>query len=55
MKILVIPGLTLPEVSAETLVDIEKKAGPGSEVVVSKQDEAIGYVGDADVVLGFVS
>ena len=55
MKILVIPGLTLPEVDAETLLEVKKIAGPNSEVVVSKQDEAIEHIGEADVVLGFVS
>ena len=55
MKILVIPGLTLPEVGEETILEIEKAAGPGAEVVVAQQNEAIGHVGDADVVLGFVT
>ena len=54
MKILVIPGLTLPEVSDAT-IDSIREAGGDAEVVVSDQASAIDHVGDADVVLGFVS
>lgn len=55
MKILVIPGLTLPEVSNQTVDEIAQAAGTDAEVVVTDQSEAINHIGDADVVLGFVS
>lgn len=54
MKILIIPGLTLPSVS-----DYEIKricvAGGNADVVVSTPEEAIEHVGDTDVVLGLLS
>ena len=53
MKILIIPGLTLREVSAADLRRM-REAG-AEEVVVSGPAEAIRHVGDADVVLGHVS
>ena len=53
MKILIIPGLTLREVS-ETDLRRMREAG-AKEVVVSSPAEAIRHVGDADVVLGHVS
>ena len=54
MKILIIPGLTLPSVSD---IDIERIriAGGNADVIVSTPEDAIDHVGDADVVLGLVS
>ena len=54
MKILVLPGLTLPEVSA---ADLERmaEAGGGATVVVRDFAEADQDIADADVVLGFLS
>lgn len=55
MKVLIIPGLTLPEVQEEDLERIRGAAGPNAEIVVTRLNDAIGHVADADVVLGFVS
>ena len=52
-KVLVLPGLTLPEVSPADVVRI-RAAGEGAEVVVSSHREALAHIGDAEVVLGFV-
>ena len=54
MKILIIPGLTLPSVPD---IEIERIriAGGNADVVVSTPEDAIDHVGDADVVLGLVS
>ena len=54
MKILIIPGLTLPSVSD---IDIERIriAGGNADVIVSTPEDATDHVGDADVVLGLVS
>ena len=54
MKILIIPGLTLPSVPD---IEIERirVAGGNADVVVSTPEDAIDHVGDADVVLGLVS
>ena len=54
MKILVIPGLTLPAVSDADLARI-RAAGGDAEVVVTEPAGAVAEVADADVVLGFVS
>ena len=53
MKVLIIPGLTLREVSEADLARI-RDAG-AEEVVVSNPRDAIRHVADADVVLGHVS
>lgn len=53
MKVLIIPGLTLPTVADADLARI-REAGDGAEVVVSSPTDAIGHIGDADVVFGFV-
>ena len=53
MKVLIIPGLTLREVSEADLTRI-RDAG-AEEVVVSNPRDAIRHVADADVVLGHVS
>jgi len=54
VKILIIPGLTLPSVPD---IEIERirVAGGNADVVVSTPEDAIDHVGDADVVLGLVS
>ena len=54
MKILIIPGLTLPAVSEADLQRI-REAAVNAEVIVATPQEAEHEVVDADVVLGFVS
>ena len=54
MKILVIPGLTLPEVSERDLARIRTAAGPGAEVVISKQRDAEQHAEGVEVILGLV-
>ena len=52
MKVLVIPGLTLPEVAEDDLARIRDAAGPDADVVVSDLDGAANQVTDATVVFG---
>lgn len=54
MKILVIPGLTLPTVD-ESIVEQIRAASQGADVVVSDPQSAIDEVHDAEIVLGFVN
>ncbi len=54
MKILIIPGLTLPSVADEDIERI-RIAGGNTDVVVSALEDAINHVGDTDVVLGLLS
>ncbi len=54
MKVLIIPGLTLPEVSADDLERIHAAAGPDAEVRVTGMKAAHDEVADADVVFGLV-
>ena len=54
MKVMVIPGLTLPEVSEENLERIRLAAGEGAEVVVCTQREAPALAQEVDVILGLV-
>ena len=54
MKIVVIPGLTLPTVSESDLRRI-KEAGNTENVVVTTYEGAHNEVADADVVLGFIN
>ena len=54
MKILVIPGLTLPQVD-ETIVEQIRSASQGAEVVVADPKSAIDEIHDVEVVLGFVN
>ena len=54
MKILVIPGLTLPKVD-DAIVQQIKAASQGAEVVVAEPEQAIDEVHDAEIVLGFVN
>ncbi len=54
MKVVVIPGLTLREVSDEDVARI-REAGGDAEVVVTNPQGAETEIADADVVFGFVS
>jgi phosphoglycerate dehydrogenase-like enzyme len=54
MKILLIPALTLPDISAEDLARVRAAAGSDAEVIVTTQTEAHEHAADAEVVLGFV-
>lgn len=54
MKIVIVPGLTLPQVAEKNLRRI-RRAGGGAEVVVSDPESALTEIVDADVVLGFVT
>ena len=54
MKILIIPGLTLPSVADEDIERI-RIAGGNADVVVRALEDAINHVGDTDVVLGLLS
>jgi len=54
VKVLVIPGLTLPEVSDTDIERIRIAAGVDSEVVVTRQRDASDHAGDAEVILGIV-
>ena len=54
MKILVIPGLTLPEANEE-IVERIRVASQGAEVIVANARNAIDYIADVEIVLGFVT
>lgn len=54
MKILIIPGLTLREVTEADMARIRGAAGD-AEIVVSEFRDATRHIADADVVLGFVT
>ena len=54
MKIVIIPGLTLPQVAERDLERI-RRAGGDAEVVVSEPKSASAAIADADVVLGLVT
>ena len=54
MKILVIPGLTLPAVDDEIVAQI-RAASQGADVVVADAGDAIDEMHDAEIVLGFVN
>ena len=54
MKVLVIPGLTLPEVSETDLERIRSAAGPGAEVVITRQRDAEQHAEGVEVILGMV-
>ena len=53
MKIVIVPGLTLPVVEAQDVKRI-RRAGGGAEVVVASLETALPEVADADVILGAV-
>ena len=54
MKILIIPGLTLPKVSDQDLERIRQAAGDDAQIVVTSQKEAALHAADAEVILGLV-
>ncbi len=54
MKILVIPGLTLPQVDLDDLDRIQHAAGDNAQVVVTSPKEAADHAADAEVILGIV-
>jgi phosphoglycerate dehydrogenase-like enzyme len=55
MNILVVLGLTLPEISDDEVAAIRAAAPPGSTVqVASRMREAVGMAADVDVILGFI-
>ena len=54
MKVLVIPGLTLPEVSDTDIERIRIAAGVDSEIVVTRQRDALDHASDAEVIRGIV-
>jgi len=54
MKILIIPGLTLPEVPADQMQRIRDAAPAETEIVVTTQREAHLHAEDASIILGFV-
>lgn len=54
MKILVIPGLTLPTVDDSIVAQI-RAASQGADVIVADPQSAIDEVHDAEIVLGFVN
>jgi phosphoglycerate dehydrogenase-like enzyme len=55
MKVILIPGLTLPRFSDDDdVARIRTAAGSDAEVVVTTQAEAIKHAADADVILGGV-
>jgi phosphoglycerate dehydrogenase-like enzyme len=53
MKILIIPGITLPDVADADLQRI-REAGAGADVVVTSPRHAHEHAEDAEVILGFV-
>ena len=55
MKILIIPGLTLPDVSEADIESIRAVGGGAEVVVTSDPQAALTQIVDADVVFGFVS
>ena len=54
MKILIIPGLTLPEVADDQLMRIRDAAPANTEIVITTQREAHLHAEDANIILGFV-
>ncbi|HXG21647.1 MAG TPA: D-2-hydroxyacid dehydrogenase [Methylomirabilota bacterium] len=55
MTILVLLGLTLPEVSEDDLEKIRTAAGPGATIKVASQvRDAIAMAGDVEIILGFI-
>ena len=54
MKILIIPGLTLPEIADADLDRIRAAAGGNADVVVCKQRDAVDHAHGADVIFGLV-
>lgn len=54
MKVLLIPGLTLPEFTSDDVARIRTAAGSDAEVIVTSQAEAITHAAQAEVILGGV-
>jgi phosphoglycerate dehydrogenase-like enzyme len=54
MKILLIPGLTLPEFTTEDVARIRAAAGSAAEVIVTTPAEALTHAAQAEVILGAV-
>ncbi|XOV88801.1 MAG: D-2-hydroxyacid dehydrogenase [Pseudomonadota bacterium] len=54
MKIMIIPGLTLPDVTEAQLAAIRHAAGDGSEVVICTPESAHNEISDTEVVLGMM-
>jgi phosphoglycerate dehydrogenase-like enzyme len=54
MKILLIPGLTLPDISADDVVRIRTAAGGNADVIVTTPIEAPTHAAQAEVILGAV-
>jgi len=54
MKVLIIPGLTLPAIGRHDLARIREAAGSGAQVMVCSPDEALAIAGDAEVIFGLV-
>ncbi|HEY7491508.1 MAG TPA: D-2-hydroxyacid dehydrogenase [Candidatus Tectomicrobia bacterium] len=52
MKILLMPGLTLPEISTDDVARIRAAAGSDAEVIVTTPAEAPKHAADAEVILG---
>jgi len=55
MKILIIPGLTLPPPAPHDIERIRAAAGPDSEVVVCEMRAALAQAADAEVILGLLT
>ena len=56
MRVLVMPGLTLPEVSEADLTKIRAVAGPDAEVVVANnREDALEQIGEAEVLFGYLT
>lgn len=54
MKVILIPGLTLPRFSEDDVARIRTAAGSDADVVVTTQEGALQHAADADVILGGV-
>jgi phosphoglycerate dehydrogenase-like enzyme len=52
MKILLIPGLTLPEISADDVARVRTAAGSDAEVIVTTPAAALQHAAQAEVILG---
>ena len=52
MKILLMPGLTLPEISADDVARVRAAAGSDAEVIVTTPAEALKHAAQTEVILG---
>lgn len=56
MKVLLMPGLTLPEITQHHLTQIQTAAGPDADVVVAHNPEdAAEQIADAEILLGYLT